>query len=139
MTERSDYDVFISHSSKDLPWALEFASALKESGVKAWLDETDVAPGDDWQERFQDALRASRVLVVIILSESNLDDPWTLFQLGAAVAGEKRIVPVVAGEVPSERLPPVLRRYQVLREPSPQEAGKRIARVVEKELESGVR
>jgi len=39
MSAHFDYDVFISHSSKDKPVVLELANRLKQDGLRVWLDE----------------------------------------------------------------------------------------------------
>ena len=83
---------------KDKPWVSEFASALRDAGVKAWFDVSELAPGERWKDRIQEALSDSSTLI-IILSPNSVDSPWTFFELGAAVADRKRIIPVVTGDV----------------------------------------
>ena len=51
MAEKQRYDVFLSYSFKDKPWVSEFASALRDAGVKAWFDVSELAPGERWQDR----------------------------------------------------------------------------------------
>ena len=132
MAEKHEFDVFVSHAAKDKPWASELASALRDAGVKIWFDEFDLIPGEPWQERIAEALRASRT-IVMVLSPQTGESPWTFFELGAAVADHKRIIPVAREEIDLAHLPSPLRRLQILREPSPQEAGRRVAEVLERE------
>ncbi|HEX4497655.1 MAG TPA: toll/interleukin-1 receptor domain-containing protein [Thermoanaerobaculia bacterium] len=132
MAEQHSFDVFVSYASSDKPWATEFVSALKEAGVKIWFDKFDLVPGEPWQERIGEALRASRTLVVV-LSPHSAESPWTFFELGAAVADHKRIIPVAREDMDWTHLPSPLRHLQILRETSPQEAGRRVAAVLEKE------
>ena len=134
MTEKRSYDIFLSYSSKDRPWVSEFVATLKESGVKAWFDVSDLAPGERWQEKIQEALRDSETLVVI-LSQNSVESPWTFFELGAAVADQKRIIPIVTEDFDLSRLPLLLKQYRLLKESSPQAAGKRVAEVLEAEPE----
>src|SRR4029453_19401647 len=124
MAERHAYDVFLSYSKKDRDWASKFAESLSAEGVKVWFDVSSLAPGERWGDRIQDALRDSRVLVVI-LSSHYLDTPSTFFELGAAVADKKKIIPVATEDVGLERIPTLLRQFNFLRESSPAEAGKR--------------
>jgi hypothetical protein len=69
--------------------------------------------------------------MVVILSANSMKSPWIFFELGAAFAGNKKIIPVVIDDIAHERLPLPLTRYQYLREKSPVEAGKEVARVLE--------
>lgn len=135
MPEKPEYDVFLSYSHEDRAWASEFAAALREAGLKAWFDVHDLLPGERWQEHVEKALRESSTLVVILSPES-AKSPWTFFELGAAIAGNKRIIPVLAQEMAPERVPVLLRRFQYLEEPSPSKAGKRVAEAL-KTISSG--
>jgi nucleoside 2-deoxyribosyltransferase len=130
MAEKQRYDVFLSYSSGDKPWVSEFASALREAGVKAWFDVFELAPGERWQDKSQEALRDSSTLI-IILSPTSVDSPRTFFELGAAVADKKRIIPVVTEDVDLMRVASLLRQFQFLRESSPREAGRRVAEILE--------
>jgi len=69
--------------------------------------------------------------LVLFISRYTLGRPWIFFELGAAFAGNKKIIPVVIDDIAHERLPLPLTRYQYLREKSPVEAGKEVARVLE--------
>ena len=129
MTELRPYDVFLSYSKKDRDWVAAFTESLQDSGVSGWFDASSLAPGERWEDRIQEALRDSKFLVVI-LSQDLIESPWTFFELGAAVADKKRIIPVFTKDVELDRLPSVLRKFQALRESSPLEAGKRVAEVI---------
>jgi len=130
MAEKQHYDVFLSYSFKDKPWVSEFASALRGAGVKAWFDVSELAPGERWQDKVQEALRDSSTLI-IILSPNSVESPRTFFELGAALAGKKRIIPVVTEDFDLMRVASLLRQFQFLKESSPQEAGRRVAEILE--------
>jgi hypothetical protein len=129
MDKPKKYDVFLSYSRKNHPWVQEFVSALRNAGVKAWFDVQDIAPGDRWEDQVQDALRQSTTLVVILTPDS-VSSPWTFFELGAALADGKKIIPVVLQDMDLRAVPLPLRRFQLLREDSPAEAGRRVAEVI---------
>jgi hypothetical protein len=74
-------------------------------------------------------LRNSNTLV-IVLSSNSVKSPWLFFEIGAAIAGDKKIIPVVIDDIRTEQLPLALTKYQYLREKSPQKASKEIAKVV---------
>src|ERR1019366_1667770 len=40
------FDVFLSHSAKDKAVVRELAARLKQDGVRVWLDEEQIKPGD---------------------------------------------------------------------------------------------
>ena len=124
-----DFDVFISYSAASRLWAHELVAALHEHGVRAWYDE-EIAPGEKWVDQIETALRDSPALVFILTRESSLESPWIFFEIGAAIAGKKRIIPVLVDDLPPERIPRVLYQYQFLRESSPAVAAERIAAVL---------
>ena len=136
MPEKSSYDVFLSYSSQDKPWVAEFVSTLKGAGVRPWFDVWELVPGEPWQEKLEEALRKSRTFVVV-LSPHNAGSPWTFFELGAAIADDKRIIPVATEDLDLTTLPVALRRLQFLKEPSSQAAGRRLAEVLGKARLSG--
>ena len=45
------FDVFLSHNSRDKPEAHELYFALKDQGLKPWLDEEELQPGLSWLRR----------------------------------------------------------------------------------------
>jgi hypothetical protein len=131
MPKNTEHDIFLSYSFKDRPWVTEFVSALNEAGIRTWFDVQDIAPGERLGDKVQQALRESRTIVVI-LSKNSLNNPNIFFELGAAIADHKRIIPVLVEEIDLRQLPLLLTNFQFLKEPSPIEAGKRIAQVIEK-------
>jgi hypothetical protein len=126
MEANSNAKIFLAYSSKDRPWVEQFSSALREAGIESWFDIADLAPGEPWQDQLEVALRTSRTLV-LILTPNSIDNPWTLFELGAAIGDNKRIIPVVAQHFDWKQAPLMLKRYQLLEASSPQKAGKRVA------------
>jgi hypothetical protein len=122
--------IFLSYSYQDKTWVSEFAHALQEQGVNIWFDAEQIALGDKLQDRLENALRGSNVLVVI-LSKNSVQSRWMYFEIGAALADNKKIIPIVVDDVGHEQLPPLLTRYQYLREQSPVEASKVVAKLFE--------
>ena len=81
------------------------------------------------RKKSRPALRASKTLV-LILSTQSVKSPWTFFELGAALADKKRIIPVVTGDVELTEIPMLLRQFQLLQESSPRQAGIRVAEAI---------
>ncbi len=76
-----DFDVFLSHSSKDKPAVRELAARLKKDGLKVWLDEEQVRPGDSIVLRIEEGLKNSRVLV-LVMSKAADDSDWVQIERG---------------------------------------------------------
>lgn len=130
MVKEAEHTVFLSYSYKDRPWVAEFASALHDQGVPGWFDAFEMKPGERWKERIQEALRASDTLV-LLLSRNSVESPWTFFEIGAAIADKKRIIPVATEDVSPDQVPSVVAQYQMLKESSPREAGRRVAEMLQ--------
>jgi hypothetical protein len=62
--------VFISYSRKDLAFAQMLVDALGERGFDAFLDKTDIAPGEPWKERLGGLIAAADTVVFVISPDS---------------------------------------------------------------------
>ena len=99
--------MFISHSSKDKErFVNRFARRLQEAGVKTWLDDDRLLPGDSLTEQiFTQGLGAADV-VIAVLSANSINSRWVREELHNAanlkIEGKCKIVPVVLddAEVP---------------------------------------
>jgi hypothetical protein len=113
------YQVFISRSSKDSPWAKRLAKGLAERGVQVWLDESSPEPGSSSRRDIEKALRDSDTIVALI-DEENVKSPYLFFELGIAVAMGKKIVPVVLGNVDLSGLPFDVKQVQDMKKTPPE-------------------
>jgi hypothetical protein len=127
--------IFLSYSYQDKAWVSEFVQVLNAKGVNAWFDMADIKLGESIHDVIANALRESTVLVVI-LSEQSVKSPWIFFELGAAVADKKKIIPVLIDDTRFEEIPMPLIKYQFLKESSAKDAGEKIARALS-EAENG--
>jgi len=67
--------VFLSHSSKDKPFVRELADFLGRDGeIQVWLDEREIAPGDNIVGEIGTGLDADFVL--LILSPDSVNSNW---------------------------------------------------------------
>jgi hypothetical protein len=67
MTEETQYDVFLSHSSADKESVEIIARRLRdEAGLQPWLDKWHLVPGTPWQEALEEALSQSQTCAVFI-------------------------------------------------------------------------
>ena len=121
--------IFLSYSYNDMAWAKQFAIALEKEGIDVWFDR-DIALGEDIREQIQSALRESNTLIVL-LSSNSVKSSWIFFELGAAVAGNKRIIPIVIDDTGNVQLPLPVMKYRYLRESSPVSAAKVVVKAVQ--------
>jgi tetratricopeptide (TPR) repeat protein len=99
-------DFFISHAGADRAWAEWVAWQLEAAGYTVELDVWDWAPGQSFVTAMSDALdRADRVAA--LFSEAYFErSRWTTEEWSAAV---RRLVPVRVEDLPSAKIPSVLR------------------------------
>ncbi|MBI1765307.1 MAG: SUMF1/EgtB/PvdO family nonheme iron enzyme [Acidobacteria bacterium] len=81
MADQFNYDVFLSHSSKDKPLVRPLAERLRADGLRVWFDERDINPGSHWQSKIEEGLEQSRVLVVCV-SENGSTSDWVKLEVG---------------------------------------------------------
>ncbi len=123
--------MFLSYSYNDSAWVKQFEAALKNEGLNAWSG-FNMQVGGDIREEIESTLRASSTFI-ILLSSNSIKNNWVFFEFGAAVAGNKRIIPIVIDDIGNEKLPLPITRYQFLRESSPLSAAKMVAKAIKNE------
>ncbi|MET0621720.1 MAG: TIR domain-containing protein, partial [Pyrinomonadaceae bacterium] len=79
MSETFDHDVFISHSIHDKPAARDLATRLKADGLRVWLDEWEIRPGDMIGLKIRQGLERSRTLLLVMSANANASD-WVTFE-----------------------------------------------------------
>jgi hypothetical protein len=88
----SEHRIFFSHDARAKPFVSRVAAELRRRGIDPWIADERLDPGQDWEEQLSDALASSDALVVFI--DRGANSPNTYFEIGAAVGGSKRVVPV---------------------------------------------
>jgi hypothetical protein len=77
------YFVFLSHSGKDAWVARQIAREIRDCGAVAFLDESEIHKGADFEEDILVALeRASELLV--LFTPWAIDRPYVWAEIGAA-------------------------------------------------------
>ncbi|HVR95102.1 MAG TPA: TIR domain-containing protein [Thermoanaerobaculia bacterium] len=61
-----EFDVFLSHNSRDKPVVVEITAFLRDRGLRVWLDKDELRPGLPWQEGLEEGVRASRSVAVFV-------------------------------------------------------------------------
>lgn len=112
-----EYDLFLSHNSKDKAAVQYLAARLEdESGFKIFLDIWNLVPGAPWQEALERALEKSRV-VMVFLGPSGIS-AWHNEEMRAALNARAQdprrgVIPVLlpGGQKPPQgKIPAFLRR-----------------------------
>ncbi len=90
--------VFISYSSKDASEARRLSRELTRQGIRTWIDEYEILPGDSIIQKISDGIRQSDFLVVILSKNSNKSN-WVKYEIEQAFSDNKeassiRIIPV---------------------------------------------
>lgn len=126
-----EHDVFLSYARQDQSWVEEFVRALRARGIHEWFDNDAVKSGEDLSDKLLQALRESET-VIVFLSSTSIKNPNVLFEMGAAIGGDKQIIPVLLGEVNAQEVPLQLSSRRWIRAGSPAETGKQVAEILEK-------
>jgi hypothetical protein len=90
----SDKTIFFSYSRQDSDFALNLAKDLRLAGADIWLDQLDIQPGSHWDQSVEEALKASKVLLVI-LSKTSVDSKTVMDEVSYALEEDKIVVPVL--------------------------------------------
>ena len=104
MPDDFTYDVFLSHSSKDKPVVRAVAERLRADGLRVWLDEWYLRPGDSVPSKINEGLEHSRVLVLCMSAHAFGSDWATLesqtFLFRDPLNKERRFIPLRLDDAP---------------------------------------
>ena len=98
------HDVLISYSRSDSMLVLRLAEALKNLGIRPWLDVWEIVPGERWQPQLQAALKRIRRALVCIGPKGT--GPWQDLEMDVllkkAVKQNDRVIPVALPGAPGK-------------------------------------
>ena len=95
-----EYDVFLSHASKDKAAIVEeLNTSLEKLGVKIFYDKKSLEWGDKWKDRILDGVHKAE-FAIIVISENFFDREWTEKELYKFLNrqnrnGQKLILPIL--------------------------------------------
>jgi len=94
--------VFLSHSHQDKAFVRRLAGDLRRVGVRVWLDEAELLPGDSILNRVEAAIEEMQYLAVV-LSPASIASAWVNKELRMAQIQELadrniRVLPILARE-----------------------------------------
>ncbi len=93
------HDVFISYSSHDKQAADAVVAALEAAGMPCWIAPRNIHPGVEWSQAIVEAIRASRLLLLVFTDHSN-QSPQVLREIERAVSLRVPIIPFRLENVP---------------------------------------
>jgi WD40 repeat protein len=101
--ERFSYDLFLSHSLADKAIVRPLAERLRGDGLKVWFDEWEIKPDDNRQDKIEDGLERSRVLV-LCMSTNAFGSDWAQLESGTfrfrdPLNKERRFIPLRLDDV----------------------------------------
>ncbi len=98
MSTPYEFDVFLSHSSKDKHLVRPIAERLRADGLKVWFDEFILEPGDSIPSKINHGLENSRTLA-LFMSANAFGSDWAELEGGTylfrdPLNKERRLIPV---------------------------------------------
>jgi len=98
MADDFQYDVFLSHSSKDKAVMRPIAERLRADGLRVWFDEWEIKAGDSIPAKIEEGLEHSRVLV-LCMSANAFGSDWAQLEAGTfrfrdPLNKERRFIPL---------------------------------------------
>jgi hypothetical protein len=106
--------VFISYARSDgSAFAEELVAGLEAAGFDPFLDRHDIAPGEDWESRLGNLLQEADT-VVYVLTPAWVASDRCKWEVDRAEALHKRLIPVVARDVPEADTPEKLRKLNYI-------------------------
>jgi hypothetical protein len=104
MADEFKFDVFMSHSAKDKAVVRDVAARLKQDGVRVWLDEEQIKPGDSIPAKIEEGLERSRVLL-LCMSANAFGSDWAQLEAGTfrfrdPLNKERRFIPLRLDDAP---------------------------------------
>jgi len=109
---KDSYDVFLCHNSDDKPIIRKINVELKAAGLKTWLDEEQILPGQQWQVELENQIEKVRAVCVFV-GEDGVG-PWQNAEIRAFLSQFVTrgcvVVPVLLPNAPTvPKLPIFLR------------------------------
>ena len=96
VSSRSQYTVFVSHSSKDIWIAEQMVDLIERSDADCRIDKRDFEGGGDIGEQINSALGESQEIVILFTPNSKGAD-WVSFEMGAASYAKIHVTPILYG------------------------------------------
>jgi hypothetical protein len=105
--EPQPFDIFLSHNSKDKPAVRRLGKALTKRGLRVWLDEWELVPGQTWQDALEQIIKTVKAAAVLFGPAAL--GPWEEPEMRACLSEfVKRRLPVIPVLLPGAPKEPEL-------------------------------
>jgi uncharacterized protein YjbI with pentapeptide repeats len=84
------FSCFISYSSVDKPFAARLYEALQAKGIRCWLDEKQLLPGDDISRQLERGIN-SWDKFLLCASKNSLSSAWVEEEIATALERERKL------------------------------------------------
>lgn len=111
---RAPREVFLSHSTRDRPFATRLSEVLAKHGVPVWYSTTEIIGAQQWQSEIGKALKRCDWFLVV-LSPASVRATWVARETSYSLIHPKydgRIVPLMFRTCDPDRLSWVLSAMQ---------------------------
>lgn len=109
-------EVFLSHSSKDRPFATDVAEDMRRHGIPVWFSTSNIVGAQEWHDEIGEALNRCDWFV-LLLSPDSVKSVWVKHELTFALNHHryrKRIVPLLYKTCKYEKLSWTLPTFQII-------------------------
>jgi small GTP-binding protein len=106
------YDIFLSYSSKDKYVIRKLAERLRSDGLRVWLDEWEIGPGDLIGLKVEHGLEQSQILL-LAMSKNSFASEWVTLERHTALFRDptnedRRFIPI---RLDDSEIKPILRQF----------------------------
>ena len=105
--------IYISYTQSDEAIARRISEILKEIGLSIFVDTESLSFGMDFASTIVNEIKGCR-LVIAIISERYINSQWALKEIEIATQSQKRIIPIIVGNILLTDIPDILSNVQCL-------------------------
>lgn len=111
--------IFLSYAAEQRPLSEEIAIVLRGDGHRVFFDQSDLPPGETYDDRIRASLRDADLVVFLVSKDSLREGRYAQTELAIAQdewpTPGRRVLPVLLDDTPVAELPAYLRSVTVLR------------------------
>jgi hypothetical protein len=111
-----EFHVFLSYSRTDSKAVTQIAETLKQSGLKVWLDDWELPPGQPWMDGLEEGIKKSQATAIFIGPKGlgKWETPEMRISIDKQVKMKCPVIPVILPDCPPDielQLSEILKSY----------------------------